>query len=133
PVRLPANMRRPMQSFHEDNEEEIDLLGITQLTSMWQRHRYVPAEEKRLQSSAHKRKDQNPLDIMYQTRNPSEVVAAELDRLLLADPNQGNNPAQLLPDSELLQRSDLSLSSLAQIIQGEKGVRMMDRRWHWRL
>lgn len=133
PVRLPANMRRPMQSFHEDNEEEIHLLGITQLTSMWQRHRYVPAEEKRLQSSSHKRKDQNPLDIMYQTRDPSQVVAAELDRLLLADPNQGNNPAQLLPDSELLQRSDLSLSSLAQIIQGEKGVRMMDRRWHWRL
>ena len=133
PIRLPANMRRPMQSFHEDNEEEIHLLGINQLTNMWQRHRYVPAEEKRLQSSTHKRKDQNPLDIMYQTRNPSEVVAAELDRLLLADPNQGSNTAQLLPDSELLQRSDLSVSSLSQIIQGDKGVRMMDRRWHWRL
>lgn len=133
PVRLPTNMRRPMQSLHEDNEEEIHLLGINQLTSMWQRHRYVPTEEKRLQSAIHKRKDQNPLDIMYQTRNPSEVVAAELDRLLLSDPSQGNNPAQLLPDSELLQRSDLSLSSIAQIIQGEGGVRMMDRRWHWRL
>ncbi|KAK2766793.1 vacuolar membrane-associated protein iml1 [Arachnomyces sp. PD_36] len=132
PVRLPANMRRPMQSFHEDNEEEIHLLGITQLTSLWQRHKYVPTEEKRLQSAANKKKDQNPLDIMYQTRNPTEVVAAELDRLLLADPGQ-NNPAQLLPENELLQRSNLSISSLAQIIQGEKGVRMMDRRWHWRL
>ncbi|KAK2744193.1 vacuolar membrane-associated protein iml1 [Onygenales sp. PD_40] len=132
PVEIPPNARRPMQSYKEDNEEEIHLLGINQLTQMWQRHRYVPPEEKRLHIPTHKR-DQNPLDIMYQTSNPSEVVAAELDRLLLDDPGLDNLQLQLLPDSELLQRSNISLSSLAHAIQGEKGVRMMDRRWHWRL
>ncbi|KKZ60121.1 hypothetical protein EMCG_05146 [[Emmonsia] crescens] len=132
PVQIPANARRPMQSYKEDNEEEIHLLGITQLTQIWQRYRYVPPEEKRLQVPTHK-KDQNPLNIIYQTSNPSEVVAAELDRLLLDDPGLDNPSLQLLPESELLQRSNISLHSLAQAIQGEKGVRMMDRRWHWRL
>ncbi|KAJ5779232.1 Winged helix-turn-helix transcription repressor DNA-binding [Penicillium paradoxum] len=132
PLQLHANSRRNMQSSHEDNEEEIHLLGISQLTHIWQRYKYVSPEEKLFDTSNPKR-DQNPLNIMYQTRNPSEVVTAELDRLLLTDPGLDNAPAQLLPESELLDRSSISLSSLAQIIQGEKGVRMMDRRWHWRL
>jgi hypothetical protein len=134
PMRLPPNSRRHMQSSsNEDNEEEIHLLGISQLTHLWQRHKYVPPEEKRFQTATRIQKDQNPLNIIYQTRNPSEVVTAELDRILLSDPGLDNPPAQLLPDSELLERSNISLSTLAQLIQGDKGVRMMDRRWHWRL
>ncbi|EAW11239.1 GTPase-activating protein IML1 [Aspergillus clavatus NRRL 1] len=132
PMHLHVNTRRHLQSFNEDNEEEIHLLGINQLTHIWQRHKYIPPEEKRFESS-NKKKEQNPLNIMYQTRNPSEVVAAELDRILLSDPGLDSSPAQLLPESELLKRSSISLSSLAHIIQGDKGVRMMDRRWHWRL
>ncbi|CAL5875000.1 uncharacterized protein PFLUO_LOCUS9303 [Penicillium psychrofluorescens] len=132
PMQLHVNSRRHLQSFNDDNEEEIHILGISQLTSIWQRHKYVSPEEKWFETSNPKR-DQNPLNIMYQTRNPSEVVAAELDRLLLTDPGLDNPPAQLLPESELLERSSINLSSLAQIIQGDKGVRMMDRRWHWRL
>ncbi|KAJ5585469.1 Vacuolar membrane-associated protein iml1 [Penicillium hispanicum] len=132
PMQLHPNSRRHLQSFSEDNEEEIHLLGISQLTHIWQRYKYVSPEEKRFESSNNKR-DLNPLNIMYQTRNPSEVVAAELDRVLLADPGLDNPPAQLLPESELLERSSVNLSSLAQTIQGDKGVRMMDRRWHWRL
>ncbi|KAJ5375231.1 Winged helix-turn-helix transcription repressor DNA-binding [Penicillium concentricum] len=132
PLQLHANSRRNLQTSHEDNEEEIHLLGISQLTHIWQRFKYVSPEEKLFETSNPKR-DQNPLNIMYQTRNPSEIVTAELDRLLLTDPGLDNPPAQLLPESELLDRSSISLMSLAQIIQGEKGVRMMDRRWHWRL
>ncbi|OJJ30640.1 hypothetical protein ASPWEDRAFT_46257 [Aspergillus wentii DTO 134E9] len=132
PMQLHVSSRRHLPSFNEDNEEEIHLLGISQLTHMWQRHKYIPPEEKRFESSNQKR-DQNPLNIMYQTRNQSEVVAAELDRILLTDPGLDNPPAQLLPESELLERSSIILSSFAQIIQGDKGVRMMDRRWHWRL
>ncbi|KAE8359345.1 vacuolar membrane-associated protein iml1 [Aspergillus caelatus] len=131
PMRLHFKSRR-LHGFNEDNEEEIHLLGINQLTHIWQRHKYIPPEEKRFESS-NKKRDQNPLNIMYQTRNPSEVIAAELDRIILVDPGLDSSPAQLLPESELLERSSISLSSLAQIIQGEKGVRMMDRRWHWRL
>ncbi|KAJ5590000.1 Vacuolar membrane-associated protein iml1 [Penicillium hetheringtonii] len=132
PMQVQSNSRRQLQPYYEDNEEEVHLLGISRLTSMWQKQKYVSPEEKRFESSTKKR-DQNPLNIMYQTRNPSEVVAAELDRVLLTDPGLDNPPAQLLPESELLERSSLNLSSLSQRIQGEKGVRLMDRRWHWRL
>ncbi|KAL2853453.1 hypothetical protein BJY01DRAFT_64643 [Aspergillus pseudoustus] len=130
PMRLHPSTKRHMQNQNEDNEEEIHLLGINQLTHIWQRHKYVPQEEKRVESS-NKRRDHNPLNIMYQTRNPSEVVAAELG-ILLADPGQDGSTAQLLPESELPDRN-ISLSALAQLVQGEKGVRMMDRRWHLRL
>lgn len=133
PVPLSPNARRPMQSLNEDNEEEIRLLGIKQLTQMWQRYRYVPPEERRFQSSTRKKKDHNPLDIMYMTQNPSEVVAAELDRVLLSDAGHEDIPSQLLPESEQFQRDNLSLQKLARAIQSERGVRMMDRRWHWRL
>ncbi|KAL4896222.1 vacuolar membrane-associated protein iml1 [Aspergillus ambiguus] len=131
-VLIPMHLRRNIQSINEDNEEEVHLLGINHLTHIWQRHKYVPPEEKRFESS-NKKREQNPLNIMYQTRNPSEVVAAELDRIILTDPGLDNSPAQLLPESELLERSSISLSSLAHVIQGDNGVRMMDRRWHWRL
>ncbi|KAH8696113.1 Dishevelled, Egl-10, and Pleckstrin domain protein [Talaromyces proteolyticus] len=136
PMHLPPNARRHIQPFSEDNEEEIHLLGISQLTSLWQRNKYIPPDEKRFQSSGRKQKDQNPLNILYQTQDPSEIVGAEFNRLLLTDPQLDNPPAQLLPDSELLERSDFgpsSLMELAHIIQGEKGVRLMDRRWHLRL
>lgn len=130
PMHLHAHTRRHLQPFNEDNEEEIHLLGISQLTHIWQRNKYIPPEEKRFETN---KRYMNPLNIMYQTRNPSEVVTAELDRLLLTDPGLDHSPTQLLPESELLERSNVNLSSLAQVIQGEKGMRMMDRRWHWRL
>ncbi|KAJ5908887.1 Vacuolar membrane-associated protein iml1 [Penicillium taxi] len=133
PMQLNTASRRHLQSINDDNEEEIHILGISQLTHIWQRNKYVAPEEKPQFESTSRKRDLNPLNIVYQTRNPSEVVAAELDRVLLTDPGLDNPPAQLLPESELLERSSVVLSALAQMIQGEKGVRMMDRRWHWRL
>ncbi|KAI4144983.1 MAG: hypothetical protein L6R39_003952, partial [Caloplaca ligustica] len=131
PVNASSSTRRPLQPLNEDNEEERRLEGIRKLTQLWQRFRHVPPCERRFQAPTRKRKDTNPLDIMYQTRNPSAIVAAEKDNL--GEDVSTGKPVQLLPESELFQRSNLNLQSLAQTIQGEKGVRMMDRRWHWRL
>ncbi|KAL8832228.1 MAG: hypothetical protein Q9191_000398 [Dirinaria sp. TL-2023a] len=129
PVDPPSNSRRPAQSFNEDNEEEIRLEGIRKLTQLWQRFRYLSPDERRFQASARQRKDTNPLDIMYQTRNPSAIVAAEKEGI--DEHSATGEPVELLPESELFQRSNLNLETLAQTIQGEKGVRMMDRRWHF--
>lgn len=131
PVDPPANSRQPTQSFNEDNEEEMRLEGIQKLTQMWQKFRYVSPEERRFQVGLRQRKDTNPLDIMYQTRNPSAIVAAEKENI--GEIESASGAVELLPESELYQRSDLSLASLAQTIQSDKGVRMVDRRWHWRL
>ncbi|KAL8937909.1 MAG: hypothetical protein Q9211_003449 [Gyalolechia sp. 1 TL-2023] len=131
PVNPSSSTRRPLQPLNEDNEEELRLEGIRKLTQIWQRFRHVPPSERRFQAPMRKRKDTNPLDIMYQTRNPSAIVAAEKDNL--GEDVSGARPVQLLPDSELLQRANMNLQVLAQTIQGAKGVRMMDRRWHLRL
>lgn len=137
PVPPAYSTRHPLHSHSEVREEEtrqeeLRIEGIRKLTQVWQRFRHVPPSERRFQaSSMRKRKDTNPLDIMYQTKNPSEIVTAEKDSL--DEDVSAGKPVQLLPESELFQRSTLNLQMLAQTIQGEKGIRMMDRRWHLKL
>ena len=43
------------------------------------------------------------------------------------------SPAQLLPEDELYQRTGLNTKLLAERLQSERGVRIVDRRWHWKL
>lgn len=131
PVEPPSNTRRPLRPRNEDDEEEIRLEGIRKLSQVWQKFRYIPPEERRFQMHSRNRKDTNPLDIMYQTRNASAIVAAELENV--AEGDATGRPVQLLPESDLYQRPGLNIASLAETIQTEKGVRMLDRRWHWRL
>lgn len=131
PIDSPSSGRRPLHLINEDDEEEVRLEGIRKLTQVWQRFRYIPVNERRFQAPTRKRNDTNPLDIIYQTRNLSTIIAAELDSI--REYESTGRPVQLLPESDLYQRSNLNLSSLAQVIQSEKGVRMQDRRWHWRL
>ena len=128
-----ANKKLPY-SLNEDNEEEIRLEGIRKLTQIWQKSRYFPPEERRFQTTLRRRKDLNPLDIIYQTRIPSTIVAAELNGSLLSESDGTDiKPAQLLPESELFERANVNIGSIASAIQGDHGVTMMDRRWHWRL
>ena len=131
PVDPPLSGRHALQSLNEDNEEEIRLEGIRKLSQIWQRFRYVSPRSHRFQAVDHNRKDTNPLDIVYRTQNPSTVIEVELESVSGSEPT--GKPLQLLPDSDLYQRSNLDLMSLAQVMQSDKGVRMMDRRWHWRL
>lgn len=131
PVDPPLSGRHALQPLNEDNDEEIRLEGIRKLTQIWQRFRYVPPSSHRFQASDHNRKDTNPLDIIYRTQNPSNIIEAELESVSGSEPT--GKPLQLLPDSDLYQRANLDLMSLAQVMQSEKGVRMMDRRWHLRL
>lgn len=130
PVEAPSSTRR-RQRLDEDDEEEIRLEGIRKLTQVWQRFRYIPPNERRYQAPSRNRKDTNPLDIMYQTRDPSAIVAAELENV--AEGDATGRQVQLLPESDLYQRSNFKVASLAETIQSEKGVRMLDRRWHLRL
>ena len=131
PVEHTPQSRRSTLPIDEDNEEEVRLEGIRKLTQVWQKHRYIPISERRFQISSRKRKDTNPLDIVYQTRTPSAVVATWLDSALLlgVESNEGNS-SQLLPEDERFERDNLNLSALSQAIQSERGVKLLDRRWH---
>jgi 3-dehydroquinate dehydratase len=133
PVEPPASARRPVQTMSEDNEEEIHLLGIRALTQLWQRFRYIPPEGPKFKPTTGRRKDPNPLEINFQTLNPSEVVATELDKFSAAEDAGEGLSTRLLPESEMLDRETCTLSQLAQIMQSEKGIDILTRRWHLQL
>ncbi|GAB7350759.1 hypothetical protein MBLNU459_g1305t2 [Dothideomycetes sp. NU459] len=119
----------------ENSDEEIRIEGIQKLTQTWQRHRYIPREERRFQQSLQQRKkDPNPLAIEYQTHDPSAVVrthAAGLQETLL----QGDPGHELFAESELYHTNDFDMQKLSQHLQADppKGIPVADRRWHFRL
>jgi hypothetical protein len=133
PVELPTVNHRPLPLLTEDSEEEIRLEGIRKLTQVWQRHRYVPPEERHFQATTNKKlKDPNPLAIDFHTRDPSAIVAAGPDSALLNDVESELQTA-LFSETDQYHTSNIDLKRLAEDLQGDKGIRMMDRRWHWRL
>ena len=133
PMQHSSNMKRSPSNVNEDNEEEIRLEGIYKLTQLWQRNKYVVPADDHSYLSKRKVESLNPLDITFRTHTASSIVESELhDSLLQTKPND-KQPRDLLPESELFDKTALNLASLAQTLQGERGVRLQDRRWHWRL
>lgn len=133
PVDIPSVSRRPMPMLAEDSEEEVRLEGIRKLTQVWQRYRYFPPEERFSQgTSSGKQKDPNPLAIEYHTRDPSAVVAAgPVNTLINSSDSELAGP--IFPDADKLTTSSIDLKKLAEDLQGDKGIQMLDRRWHWKL
>jgi hypothetical protein len=133
PVEIPTMNRRPLPMLAEDSEEEIRLEGIRKLTQLWQRYRYIPPEERHFQAAASKKqKDPNPLAIEYHTRDPSAILAAGPDVALFSE-TESEFHTSLFSDAEKYQTSNIDLKKLAEDLQGEKGIPMIDRRWHWKL
>ncbi|MCJ1328616.1 vacuolar membrane-associated protein iml1 [Thelotrema lepadinum] len=132
PMQNSSDSKKVVMDAEEDNDEEVRLEGIYKLAQIWQRDRYVVSTDEKLHSLQQKVEKLNPLDLIFRTRSPSAVVISELrETLLNAEPNKSQT--ELLPESELFDKSNLNLTSLAQAIQSERGVRLQDRRWHWRL
>src|SRR5690242_4914573 len=133
PVDIPAVSRRPLPMLAEDSEEEVRLEGIRKLTQLWQRYRYFSPEERFSQGTASaKQKDPNPLAIEYHTRDPSAVVAAGSVNTLFNN-SDSELPGPIFPDADKYTTSNIDLRKLAEDLQGEKGIQMLDRRWHWKL
>ncbi|KAK6350229.1 vacuolar membrane-associated protein iml1 [Orbilia brochopaga] len=115
------------------NDEEIRLEGIQKLTQLFQRHRYVPPEERRYQRTK-KEKDDNPLEIIFKTANPSVVVAKEVESLpTIGEADTNARRQHLITGQEMFERGTMRLPMLAQELQGPRGIRLQDRRWHLRL
>ncbi|KAF1945229.1 hypothetical protein EJ02DRAFT_396929 [Clathrospora elynae] len=133
PVEIPTVHRRTLPMLTEDSEEEIRLEGIRKLTQMWQKFRYIPPDERYYQPvTSTKQKDPNPLAIEYHTRDPSAVVAAGPDHALLND-TDSEFQSSIFSDSEIYHTSNIDIRKLAEDLQGEKGIQMLDRRWHLKL
>jgi hypothetical protein len=133
PVEIPSVNRRPLPMLAEDSEEEVRLEGIRKLTQLWQRYRYFPPEERFQQGTlSSKQKDANPLAIEYHTRDPSAVVAAGSVNTLYSN-LEGDLPGPIFPDADKYTTSNFDPRKLAEDLQGEKGIQMLDRRWHWKI
>ena len=132
PVEVPPRGRRPLPELAEDSSEETRLEGIRKLTQLWQRYRVLPHDERTYQSMQ-RRKDPNPLAIEYQTRDPSAIVAAGPESSLLSETDSSLPGTNLFSESETYTTKSVDLVKLAQDLQSDKGIKVMDRRWHWRL
>lgn len=133
PVDIPMVNRRRLPMLAEDSEEEIRLEGIQKLTQVWQKFRHVPPDERYFQpATSSKQKDPNPLAIEYHTRDLSAIVAAGPDHAIFND-TDSEFQTSLFPDAEKYQRSSVDIRKLAEDLQGDKGIQMLDRRWHWKL
>ncbi|CAI6342070.1 unnamed protein product [Periconia digitata] len=133
PVDIPTISRRPLPMLAEDSEEEIRLEGIRKLTHVWQKYRYIPPEERHFHpATSSGQKDPNPLAIEYHTRDPSAVVSAGSDSSLLNE-NASDFQTSLFTESEQYHTSNIDIEKLAEDVQGEKGIPIFDRRWHWKL
>lgn len=133
PVEIPTVNRRPLPTLTEDSEEEVRLEGIRKLTQLWQKFRYFPADERYSQPVATtKQKDPNPLAIEYHTRDTSAIVAAGPDPALFNDADS-ELQTSFFSDADKYHTSNVDIKKLAEDLQGEKGIQMLDRRWHWKL
>jgi hypothetical protein len=132
PVDIPLINRRPLHMVSEDSEEEIRLEGIRKLTQLWQRNRDLPPEERHLHAATSKKqRDPNPLAIEYHTRDPSAIVAAGPEVALFSEVDS-EFQTSIFSDSEKYQKSTFNIDKLKEDLQGENGIPMMDRRWHWK-
>lgn len=139
PVELQAAAMR--KKPEDDNPEEIRIEGIREIAHLWQKNRYVAPSERRYQSiSPRRRRDANPLNIVYKTEDPSVVIAAELETLPLIEGLEGiPRKGQLLSGKERFRRDSLNptaIAALADAIQQpveNGGVRVQNRRWHLRM
>ncbi|EWC48619.1 hypothetical protein DRE_01841 [Drechslerella stenobrocha 248] len=139
PVDLPAGTvpqrRQTITGIPQEdlNDEEIRLEGIQRLTQLFQRHRYLPPEEQRYQR-ARNIKDDNPLEIIFKTANPSVVVAKEVESLpTIGEADMNARRQHLITGFEMFEARTMRLHTLAQELQGPRGIHLQDRRWHLRL
>ncbi|KAI9725216.1 MAG: vacuolar membrane-associated protein iml1 [Chrysothrix sp. TS-e1954] len=120
-------------SASEDSDEEIRIEGIRKLTIMWQRFRHSSPEHRATNVAWSGHEDPNPLAIEYQTRDPSVIVAAGLENSLLTNGETTVASTRLFEGAESYKTSSVDLQKLAQDLQSDKGIKMRDRRWHFRV
>ncbi|KAI1395367.1 vacuolar membrane-associated protein IML1 [Hypoxylon fuscum] len=121
---------------NEDDVEEIRLEGIKKLAQLWQKYRFLSPSERQFQSAGARKRDPNPLDIVYKTEDPSVIVAGEMETLPIFENVEGTHRKGLVSDKERFSKTNFNVATLAEAIQQPVelgGIRMQTRRWHFRI
>ena len=130
-----SNKGTPNTRAHsDDNAEEVRIEGIKRLAQMWQRHRFLGPSERRYHASR-RIPDNSPLSIIYKTEDPSAVITAEVETLLVEGLEGGSKKSNLVSNKERFQKANLNLAALAEAMQQpieQGGALLRNRRWHLR-
>ena len=133
-VLLPVDSDESVRAISGDLDEEIRTEGIRKLTILWNRFRYTAPEKLQHRAAWTGHDDPNPLAIEYQTRDPSAVVTAGHETSLLVDGETNiAAPTQLFDEYESYRTSHVDLYTLASDLHSSRGIKIGDRRWHFRL
>lgn len=116
----------------EDTDEELRLIGIEKLLAVFQKHRYIPPEDRFYQTLHPKKRGRAPLEILYKTLDPSQVVAQQIESAALSDSDPASRRSQLFSDKDLFERHNTNPMKIAAELQSPRGVRLQDRRWHFK-
>ncbi|KAK9457812.1 hypothetical protein V1511DRAFT_519782 [Dipodascopsis uninucleata] len=128
---LQLQLPRVESTLDKMNPEEIRLDGLRKLNANFFRSRYKSAEEKR------RERDRKIVSSIPELKFYTSDLSAFITQLIESageDEKYGlrRKDSLITKPSERFDRS-VKLSTLAQEIQGERGIRLVDRRWHWKL
>ncbi|KAK9472718.1 uncharacterized protein V1510DRAFT_125494 [Dipodascopsis tothii] len=123
---------QPVVSMDAMSPEEIRLDALRKLNASFYRAQHLTAEEQRRLRS--RKKAQTVPELKFYTG----YLSAYISQLL--ESTGGSEAAELTEarDSLMSRPSerftrDVKLAALAQDMQSERGIRLVDRRWHWKL
>lgn len=112
------------------NVEEIRLEGLRKIMATLYKGRYLTPQERKLRNS---RKEINTPDIKFYTGDlGTYLLQLYEDYTLQSQTIDRRKGTFLIRESERLNKS-IRLRSLAQELQSEQGIEIMDRRWHWKI
>ncbi|KAK9248507.1 hypothetical protein V1506DRAFT_529151 [Lipomyces tetrasporus] len=127
---LQLQLRPPELAVDKMNPEEIRLDGLRKLNLMFYRSKYIPPEERRRDRE---RKSANIPELKFYTGDLSAFIT-QLVESVGEDEKDGlrKKDSLIVKASERFDRS-IKLTVLGQAMQSERGIRLVDRRWHWKL
>ncbi|KAK9240328.1 hypothetical protein V1525DRAFT_395628 [Lipomyces kononenkoae] len=113
------------------NPEEIRLDGLRKLNYMFYRSKYLTAEERRRERE--RKQNSDIPELKFYTGDLSAFIT-QLVESAGEDGKYGlrKKDSLIVKASERYDRS-VKLTVLAQELQSERGIRLVDRRWHWKL
>lgn len=125
PAEIPKSTYLTTQSDKQEqlNEEETRVEGLRKLISTLHRGTFSPESSTR---GAKSKKEEIFPEISFYTGN---LVSFLKDQNVMID----NSSVKLEPTSSEMLEKDLVVGDLAQKLQGSKGIKLIDRRWHWKV
>lgn len=132
-VLVPVDVNTSVGQFENGSDkltpEEIRLEGIKRLLLMLHKGKHFTKEERRIMDL--KKMNAKLPEIKFYTGSLSPFLIQLAERYKKTDPLATQKDSLFIQLTERFQRS-IPLPQLAQEIQGAKGIRFYDRRWHWK-